>query len=135
MFRSSHSDEFLWKGVLKICNKFTGEHLCRSKILGNLLCNFIEIALRHGCSPVNLLDIFKIHFSRTSPKGCVLELLHSHLWCPLQFVTPSLNCTVFSSSFLTLSQFKPSQTVTINSFAVTKQAVLIPSLLRSQWNS
>ena len=24
-----------------------------------LLCNFIEIALRHGCSPVNLLHIFR----------------------------------------------------------------------------
>ena len=24
-----------------------------------VLCNFIEIALRHGCSPVNLLHIFR----------------------------------------------------------------------------
>ena len=28
--RSSHPEVFLVKGVLKICGKFTGEHLCRS---------------------------------------------------------------------------------------------------------
>ena len=37
----------------------------------SLLCNFIEIALRHGCSPVNLLHIFKIpFFTRTPLEGC-----------------------------------------------------------------
>ena len=49
---------FLGKGVLKICNKFTGDHPCRSVILIKLLYNFIEITLRHGCSPRNLLHIF-----------------------------------------------------------------------------
>ena len=37
------------EGVLKICSNFTGEHLCRSAISIKLLCNFNEIALRHGC--------------------------------------------------------------------------------------
>ena len=32
MFRSSHPEVFLGKGVLKICSKFTGEHPCRSAI-------------------------------------------------------------------------------------------------------
>ena len=31
-FRSSHSEVFLGKGVLKICSTFTGEHPCRSAI-------------------------------------------------------------------------------------------------------
>ena len=31
-FRSSPSEVFLEKGVLKICGKFTGEHTCRSAI-------------------------------------------------------------------------------------------------------
>ena len=31
--RSSHSEVFLEKSVLKICRKFTGEHPCRSAIL------------------------------------------------------------------------------------------------------
>ena len=30
--RSSHPEVFLGKGVLKICNRFTGEHPCRSAI-------------------------------------------------------------------------------------------------------
>ena len=31
-YRSSPSEVFLGKGVLKICSKFTGEHPCRSAI-------------------------------------------------------------------------------------------------------
>ena len=57
---------FSGKGVLKICSKFTGEHPCRSVISIKLQSNFIEIALRHGCSPVNLLHIFRTHFSRNT---------------------------------------------------------------------
>ena len=62
------------KGVLKMCSKFTEEHPCRSLISIKLLCNFIEITLRHGCSPVNLL-----HFSRTlcpknTSEGLLLDL-------------------------------------------------------------
>ena len=48
LFRSSHPDMFLEKGVLKICSKLTGEHRCQSAISIKLLCNFIEIALWHG---------------------------------------------------------------------------------------
>ena len=47
---------------LKIYSKLTGEHPCRKAISINLLFKFIEIALRHGCSPVNLLYIFKNTF-------------------------------------------------------------------------
>ena len=36
IYKSSRPEAFLEKGVLKICNKFTGEHLCRSAIS----CNF-----------------------------------------------------------------------------------------------
>ena len=53
---------FIEKGVLKICSKFTGEHPCRSEISIKLLCNFFEITLRHGYSPVNLLHILRIPF-------------------------------------------------------------------------
>ena len=50
------------KRVSKICNKFTGEHPSRSGISIRLQYNFIEIALRHGCSTVNLLHIFRTPF-------------------------------------------------------------------------
>ena len=67
-----HPEVFLGKRVLKICSKFTGEHPCWSaisiKLLYNLLalqlCNFIEIVLRHGCCPVNLLNIFRTPFPK-----------------------------------------------------------------------
>ena len=49
-----------------ICSKFTEEHPCRSAISIKLLCNFIEIALRHGCSPVNLLHILKTPFPKNT---------------------------------------------------------------------
>ena len=52
------------KGVLKICSNFTGEHQCQSEISTKLQSNFIEITLRHGCSPVNLLHIFRTPFSK-----------------------------------------------------------------------
>ena len=61
---------FLGKGFLKICSKFTAEHPCRSVISITLLRNFIEIALRHGCSPVSLQHIFRHHFIRTPTEVC-----------------------------------------------------------------
>ena len=57
---------FLAKGVLKICSKFTGEHPCRSVISIKLLCNFTEVTLRHGCSPVNLLHILRTPFTNNT---------------------------------------------------------------------
>ena len=58
-FRSNPPEVFLGKGVLKICSKFTGEHPCRSATSIKLQSNFNESALRHGCSSVNLLHIFR----------------------------------------------------------------------------
>ena len=51
LHRSSYKKVF-WK----ICSKFTGEHPCWSVI------SIIEIALQHGCCPVNLLHIFRTPF-------------------------------------------------------------------------
>ena len=35
-----------------------------------LYCSFMEIAFRHGCSPVNLLHSFRAPFLRTPLGGC-----------------------------------------------------------------
>ena len=67
-YRTSPPEVLLGKGVLKICSTFTGEHPCRSMISIKLQSNFIEIALRLGSSPVNLLHIFQY------------TLLYEHLW-------------------------------------------------------
>ena len=74
--RSSSSEVFLGKGVLKICSKFTGEHPCWSAISIKLLCNFIEIGLRHGCSPVNSLNIFRTSFPKSTSGGLLLKVDH-----------------------------------------------------------
>ena len=62
-FINSLPEVFLRKGVPKICSKFPREHPGRSVILIRLLCKFITITLRHGCSPVNLLHIFRTSLS------------------------------------------------------------------------
>ena len=63
---------FLLKVDLKICSKFTGEHPCRSVISIKLQSNFIEISLRHGCSPVNLLHFFGTPLSKNTSGGLLL---------------------------------------------------------------
>ena len=52
--------------VLKICSKFTGENPCWSVISIKLQSHFIEIAPRHGCSPVNLLHVFRTPFPKNT---------------------------------------------------------------------
>ena len=71
IFRSSRPDMFLGKGVPETWSKFVGEHPCRNGISIKLQSNFIEIALQHGCSPVNLLHIFRTPFPRNT-FGCLL---------------------------------------------------------------
>ena len=74
-YRNSHPEVFLRKDVLKICSKLTAGHPCWSAISIKLLCNFIEIALRHGCSPVNLLHIFRTPFPRNTSGWLLLKIL------------------------------------------------------------
>ena len=57
---------FLGKLVLKICSKFTGKHPWQGATSIKLQSNFIEIALRYVCSPVNFLHIFKTLFAKST---------------------------------------------------------------------
>ena len=74
--RSSHPEVFLEKGFLKICSKLTGEHPYRSAISIKLQSNFIEITLRHGCSPVNLLYIFRTPFLKNTSGRLLLNMFN-----------------------------------------------------------
>ena len=65
-YQKQSSKGVLRKSVLKICSKFTGEHHCQIVISVKWLCNFIEITLRHGRSLVNLLHIFRTHFTKNT---------------------------------------------------------------------
>ena len=69
--RSSRLKEFLVKGVLKICSKFTGEYPCRSVISIKLL---IEITIRHGFSTVHLLHNFRTAFSNNTSGWLLLQI-------------------------------------------------------------
>ena len=79
-FRSSHPEVFVGKGVLKISSKFTGEHPCRSAISINLQSNIIEITLRHRCSPVNLLHVFRTLFSKNTSGRLLLSFQSKGFW-------------------------------------------------------
>ena len=85
----SEPEMLLEKGVLKVCSKFTLEHPCRI-VISIKLCNFIEIALWHGCYPVNLLHILRASFPRkTSGRGCfcILQtLLYKKMFSELCFI-------------------------------------------------
>ena len=91
-----HPEVFLRKHVLGICSKFTGEHQCRSVISITLLCNAIEIKLRHWCSPVNLLHIFRTPFSKNTCGRLLLKHLSS--WCE-KLVTASALFLCYQTTF------------------------------------
>ena len=56
-----------------------GEHPCRSVISVKLLCNSIEIRLRHGCSPVNSLHIFRTPFPKNTSGGLLWRTQNKYL--------------------------------------------------------
>ena len=96
-FRSSRPELFLRKGVQKIFSKYIGEHPCQSVISIKLLCNFIEIALWHGCSLVNLLHIFRTPFPKDTSGRLLLLIIHWWLLHCVKFVqTRSYFSSVFS---------------------------------------
>ena len=75
-FRTRRPEVFLGKGVLKICNKVTGEHLSRSVISIKLQSNFMKITLLVGCSRVNLLHIFRTPFPKNTSGSLVLNVVN-----------------------------------------------------------
>ena len=40
------------------------------------MCSFVEITLRHGCSPVNLLHIFRATYKKNFFKGLLVNQIH-----------------------------------------------------------
>ena len=75
-FQKQPPSRILEKAVLKICSKFTGKHPCGSVISIKLQSNFIEITLQHGCSPVNMLHIFRAPFSNNTSGQLLLSSVH-----------------------------------------------------------
>ena len=72
--RSSSLVVFLGKGVLIICSKFRGENPYRNVVSIKLQSNFIEITLRHGSYPVNLVHFIRTTFPKNTSGGLFLML-------------------------------------------------------------
>ena len=53
---------FFRESVLKICSKYKEKHPRRSCDFSKVACRYIEVALKHGRSPVNFLYIFGTPF-------------------------------------------------------------------------
>ena len=60
--RSNHPE----KGALKICKRCSENMQQIYRRIPMLKSHFIEITVRHGCSPVNLLHIFRTPFSKNT---------------------------------------------------------------------
>ena len=91
----SPPEVFLGKGALKISSKFTGEHLCQRVISIKLLSKFIEITLRHGCSPVNLVHIFRKPFRKNTSGGLLLKLVWFWLFMwSLKYLERIVQCRI-----------------------------------------
>ena len=99
-FRSCPPELFLGKGALNICSKFTGEHPCRRKH-GCFQWNFIENTLRCGCSPINLLHIFRTSFYKNTYEGMFLEFV-----VPLNFFSTVMPCVLWKKCFKTSPNYK-----------------------------
>ena len=80
-----------------MCSKFTGEHPCRSVISIKLQSNFIEITLRHGCSPVNLLHIFRTSFTKNTYGWLLLNYTFSQLRVFQKFLSYLARCLLVYS--------------------------------------
>ena len=70
MDRSSRPEVFLEKDVFcKYPANLQENRICRS----TMKKNFIEITLQHGCSPVNLLHIFRTPFPKNTSGRLLLN--------------------------------------------------------------
>ena len=86
-FRSSHSEVFLEKHVLKICAKFTGEQPCRS-VISILVAK--QLTLRY-----TLVQVFSCKFSAYFQNTFSLE----HLWWAASYGFSALLIVISVSGF------------------------------------
>ena len=67
--------------------------------------NFIEIALRHGCSPVNLLHIFRTHFPKKTPGRLLLDVKFENVEAKFENVDPGIKSIFFCPTDRHMNKF------------------------------
>ena len=96
-----------FRGVLKKrCSEYKQQIYRRTRMpmcdFNKNLCNFIEITHQHGCSPVNLLHIFRTTFSNDTSGGLLLATLRVsvdiYIFC-YYFWRCFLNCWIIFQSY------------------------------------
>ena len=84
-----------------------------------LLRNFIEVTLRHGCSPVNLLQILRTPFPKNTSRGLLLScnpFKHSHY----------LNIFRYDVAVFTARQWKAKHVKHLKEVSQTDQIPVFP---------
>ena len=81
-----HSNEKQNQPPVVFCKKWCSEKFRRiqKQPFRGVLCNFIEITLWHGCSPVNLQHIFGTPFTKNT-SGLLLLKIHRKTPVPKPF--------------------------------------------------
>ena len=69
-----------------------------------LLCNFIEITHQHGCSPVNLLRIFRTPFQQNTSESLLLTVLVLR-WNFILFDISPLLKYIVTARYLSMQNF------------------------------
>ena len=77
-YKSIPPEVFIEKGILKICRKFTGEHLRQSVISIKLESIFIGITLRHWVHFYKFAAYFRSPFLQNTAERLLLILIIAH---------------------------------------------------------
>ena len=82
----------------KISQNFSG--ILSKRCSENMQSNFIEITVRHGCSPVNLLHIFRTPFSKNTSGWLLLNIYKRN---KKTFHEESLHISIFFYVYIFIS--------------------------------
>ena len=74
MLQKQPTNGVLRKRCSETMQQISGEHPCWSAISIKMRSKFIEITLRHGRSPVILLDIFRTHFLKNTSRRLLMNV-------------------------------------------------------------